>query len=146
MANGDRLRIPVGKDYPAALGLAVVAWALAEWNAVWCCERIDPGCISTLSHRTSARIAGALVRLSNTLPPSDGKTELVSAAARFKTLVQTRNELVHGKPANINGENMLNHNGRAWTFDELANAADEFTACSGRLNACLHGFLMANGS
>lgn len=39
MAN-ERLLIPQDADYFHALGLAIVAFARLEWNAVWCCERL----------------------------------------------------------------------------------------------------------
>ena len=130
----DRLKIEVDPAYASALGLAVYAFAALEWNAVRCCERIEPGSIDTLSDRTAGRVADTLRHLAGQLPPSPARDRLNSAAADFQALVRSRNNLLHARPGtNTNGEHCLFREGDQWTPDELAAVADAFTSCSMRL-------------
>jgi hypothetical protein len=52
----DRMRIPQDSAYFHAIGLAAVAFARLEWDAVWCCERLQAGYITTLRHTMYTRI------------------------------------------------------------------------------------------
>lgn len=134
----DRLKIQVDPAYASALGLAVYAFAALEWNAVRCCERIEPGSIDTLNNRTAGRVADTLRHLAGQLPPSPTRDRLDSTAADFQALVRSRNNLLHAKPGtNAHGEHRLFRDGDQWTQDELAAVADAFTSCSMRLGECL---------
>ena len=138
----ERLRVPVHPDYTSAIGLAVYCFASLEWNAVWCCERIEPGSIDGLEDRTAGRVADTLVHLVKRLGASDDQLELQSAATDFRNLVATRNNLVHAKPATAHdGSEGLFRHGDQWTIDELEETADAFTRCSSRLNRALNGAL-----
>jgi len=142
----ERLRVSIQRDYIAAVGLAVYCFASLEWNAVWCCERIKPGSIEGLEDRTAGRVADTLVSLVKQLDTTDDQTELHKAAADFRGLVATRNNLVHAKPATaFDGSQGLFRHGDHWTIDEMEQAADAFTRCSLKLNSALHDFLPSFG-
>lgn len=133
--NGARLRVTLEPDYAAALGLALYCFATLEWNAVWCCERMEARSIEALEDRTAGRVADTLIHLSGRLPASADQADLNEAAERFRTLVATRNNLVHAKPGtDQHGKQALFRHGDQWTEAELADVADQFTACSMRLN------------
>lgn len=143
--KNERLRVPVHPDYASALGLAVYCFARLEWNAVWCCERIEPGSVESLADRTAGRVADTLLHLVERLGGSAEQAALKSAAADFHFLVGTRNNLVHAKPGTAaGGEQALFRHGDQWTLSELEGVADAFTACSTRLNHALHGVLSRN--
>jgi hypothetical protein len=140
--KNDRLRVPLRTEYASALGLAVYCFASLEWNAVWCCERIQAGGVEDLSDRTAGRVADTLVHLFGTLDQSEEQVELGSSATDFRSLVGTRNNLVHAKPGTASdGEQAHFRHGDEWTLPELEAVADAFTACGLRLNHALHGFL-----
>ncbi len=137
----ERLRVPVHPDYASALGLAVYCFANLEWNAVWCCERIEPGSIDNLADRTAGRVADTLLHLIGGLGHSVDQSNLQAAATDFRFLVGTRNNLVHSKPGTApSGEQALFRHGDPWTIAELEGVADAFTACSVRLDQALHAY------
>ncbi len=141
---GDRLRVPVERDYISALGMAVFAFARLEWAAVWCCERIAPNSINNTLPRMAGDLAHKLTELAATLPPSSEQIDLSEAAAEFKNLVRTRNALLHATPGSTDeGAQRLFRDGESWTVDMIDDAADAFTACNGRLVALSNGFLAA---
>jgi hypothetical protein len=143
----ERLRISVHPDYTSALGLAVYCFASLEWNAVCCCERIEPGSIASLEDRTAGRVADTLLHLMKRLEQSREQIELQSAATDFRFLVGTRNNLVHAKPGTAaDGAQCLFRHGDPWTVAELRGVADAFAACTARLNDALHGLLSDKGS
>jgi hypothetical protein len=138
----ERLKIPVLPDYASALGLAIYCFADLEWNAVWCCERLEPGSIENLEDRTAGRVADTLLHLVKRLRSSSEQTELGYAAADFRFLVGTRNNLVHAKPGKTHdGAQGLFRHGDPWTLVELEGVADAFAACSTRINNSLSGLL-----
>jgi hypothetical protein len=127
--------VPVHPDYTSAIGLAVFSFASLEWNAVWCCERIEPGSVDSLEDRTAGRVADTLLHLVKGLKPSKEQLELEQAAADFRFLVGTRNNLVHAKPGTAaDGAHVLLRHGDQWTLAELIRVAAAFEACSTRLN------------
>jgi hypothetical protein len=137
----DRLRVQVAPAYVAALGLATYAFSLLEWNAVWCCERLEAGSIDRIAERTAGNIARNFKRLAE----ANGSEELIAAAQRFDDLVQRRKGLLHGKPGTDgDGSQRLFRNGVARTEDEIKAVADDFTECSETLNTFLYGALRAN--
>jgi hypothetical protein len=141
----ERLRIPVQPDYTAAIGVAVYCFASLEWNAVWCCELIESGSIADLDERTAGRVADTLIHLVKRVAASPEKTALEAAAADFRFLVGTRNNLVHAKPGSApDGAQGLFRHGDYWTIAELEAVADAFAECSVRLNHAIHGHLSAS--
>ena len=142
----QRLSISVRPDYTSALGLAVYCFAGLEWNAVWCCERIQPGSIEALEDRTAGRVADTLLHLVKLLGTDEEQLQLQSAAAEFRFLVGTRNNLVHAKPGTAaDGTQGLFRHGDHWTVAELNAVADAFATCSMRLDQALHGLLGRSG-
>ena len=140
--NDARLRIPVHPDYASALGLAIYCFASLEWNAIWCCERLEPGSIENLEERTAGRVADTLLHLVKRIADSDDKPALEKAAADFRFLVGTRNNLVHAKPGTaVDLTQGLFRHGDHWTVAEMEGVADAFAECSIRMNMALHGIL-----
>jgi len=65
---GDRMRLSIDDGYVEALGRATYAFAVLEWNAVSCCERMEPGYMhkpgrAKSKKRTAGEIAEDLVAL-----------------------------------------------------------------------------------
>jgi len=136
--TNERLGFSVRPDYTSALGLAVYCFARLEWNAVCCCERIEPGSIESLEERTAGRVADTLMHLVKSLEKSDEQMALQDAAADFRFLVGTRNNLVHARPGVApDGAQGLFRHGDHWTIGELEAVADAFAACSLRLDQAL---------
>ena len=139
MAKADRLRVVVDDSYVSALGRAAYVFAVLEWNAVWCCERMEANYIRRLARKTAGQIAKDLVRLAKRRPPGD-REEFLGAALELEQLVTLRNGIFHGKPGTApDGAQRLFHAGRAWSVELLEDAADQFAQCSTRLNALLYG-------
>ncbi|MDQ3140056.1 MAG: hypothetical protein M3Q15_04965, partial [Pseudomonadota bacterium] len=131
----DRFRIRVDSDYASALGLAVYAFASLEWNAVQCCERIDPGHLEALSDRTAGRVADTLRTLVRAMPVSEGHAALDRAARDFQAFARTRNNLLHAKPGvDASGARRLFRDGDQWTLSEIETVADAFAECGARLH------------
>ena len=68
---GDRMRLSIDDGYVEALGRATYAFAVLEWNAVSCCERMEPGYMhkpgrAKSKKRTAGEIAEDLVALAKT--------------------------------------------------------------------------------
>ena len=61
----DRLRVRVDDKYVEALGRATYVFAVWEWNAAWCCERMQPRYTRNLNHKTAGRIADDLIDLAD---------------------------------------------------------------------------------
>jgi hypothetical protein len=141
--NGSRLRQPLEDEYSHALGVATFCFAICEWNAVYCAQRINPGSLQRFvkDELTAGRIAKKLCDLVRSMPKSRHRGELQAAADDFAKLVRLRNSILHGKPcSNAAGETRLSAKGILEVCD-LENAADRFSACSQELNRLLHGFL-----
>ncbi len=138
----DRLRVPIDSVYVEALGRATYVFATLEWDAVWCCERMEPGYIRKLSRKTAGVIADDLVSLSKKRPSAQLRKDCLGPASEFKSLVEVRNGIVHGKPGTApSGEQRLFRDGNAWTPAMINDAADSFAACSSLLNALLYNQL-----
>jgi hypothetical protein len=139
----ERFGISVHPDYTSALGLAVYCFASLEWNAVRCCERLEPGSIDGLEERTAGRVADTLLHLVKRLAVSEQQTALQGAAADFRFLVGTRNNLVHARPGTTpDGMHGLFRHGDHWTIAELQGVADAFAACSLRFDTALRSELL----
>jgi len=141
-----RLRQPVDPVYALALGRACYCFAICEWNAVYCAERIRPGALATFikDEVTAGKIARKLIDLARNLPKSAEREEFVVAAKDFSRLVDLRNAIVHGKPCTgPSGEARL-FTEKVFEVADLDEAADAFSACSIALNRILYGFLAMN--
>lgn len=138
----DRLRQPREPEYLLEIGTATWVFVILEWNAVWCCERIEPNCLPQVAERTAGGVARKLLQLTESLPASDQRDALVADAARFKELTALRNGIMHGRPCTHDAKARLS-DGKIWTPERLQEAADEFSECSSRLNGHLHGWLNA---
>lgn len=138
----DRLRVTLEQPYATALGVALFCFARMEWDAIYCCERMNVGYINSLGRKTAGVIATDLISLAETR--SDWP-KFESRCLEFKRLVVTRNELLHGKPVSWGpaNEQRLIHNGAPWTIEAVDDAADAFTACQIELNDFLHNTLTA---
>ncbi len=139
----DRLRQPVRSDYMHALGSACFCFAICEWNAVYCAERIRPGSLSSFvkDELTAGKIAKKLIDLTRNIPKSAERDELATVAKVFADLVHLRNDILHGKPCTgPSGEARLT-TGKVFEIPDLEAVADAFSACGIELNRLLHGFL-----
>lgn len=126
-----------------ALGSATFCFAICEWNAVYCAQRIRPGSLRAFmkDELTAGKIAKKLIDLTRNMPPSVERKELVAAAQAFSDLVPLRNKILHGKPCTgPNGKARLSTE-KVFEISDLNVAADLFSACSNELNRLLHGFL-----
>lgn len=131
----DRLRVPVDDEYMQAVGLATICFARLEWDAVWCCEKMQPGYASHLSKKTAGRIADDLVKMAGHHTNPAIKESLGKAAAEFERLVGRRNDLVHGNPGTTkDDEQRLFRHGEAWSLQMVQDVADDFVAAGIPLN------------
>ena len=139
----DRLRQPIDPGYMHALGTATFCFAICEWNAVYCAERIRPGSLGTFikDEFTAGKIANKLIDLTRNMPKTAERNELIAAAQEFAALVPLRNSILHGKPCTgPNGKARVS-NTKVIEIPDFQVAADAFSACSIELNRLLHGFL-----
>ena len=141
--KNDRTRAVVKDDYSAALGVAAWCFAVCEWNVVWCCERIEPGALQRIvgEELTAGRIAHKFKDLVRNMPQSKEREELRTLAQGFASLVNTRNDILHGKPCTGPSGDARLYSGRVLEISDLEDAADAFANCSHGLNRLLHGFL-----
>ena len=134
--QGDRLRVQLDNGYAETIGRAVFVFSRLEWDAIWTCEKLSPGYINNLGTKTAGLIANDLIRLTSALPSA---ADFAPHCAEFKSLVDIRNRLLHGKPGSApNGDQNLFDNGVAWTIEKIDEAADRFTACQIALNPLMH--------
>jgi hypothetical protein len=127
----DRLRVPIDVAFVEALGRATYVFATLEWNAVWCCERMQGNYIRELRRKTAGVIADDLVHLAQARPDPKVRTACLKPAQEFKRLVDLRNGILHGKPGSTpTGEQRLFRDGSPWTPAMIDDAADQFASCS----------------
>lgn len=141
--SDDRLRQPIKPDYTHALGVATFCFAICEWNAVYCAERIKPGSLNKFveDELTAGKIAKKLLDLARNMPPKKERAEIIAVAQAFADIVPLRNSILHGKPCTgPNGDARLSASS-VMEIPDLERAADEFSTCSIELNRLLHGFL-----
>jgi hypothetical protein len=141
--KNDRLRQPIDPDYMQALGTATFCFAICEWNAVYCAERVRPGSLREFvgDELVAGKIAKKLIDLVRNMPKSRQREELLLAAKTFAGVVPLRNSIIHGKPCTGANEKARLSGEQVFEISFLEDAADVFTACSIELNRLLHGFL-----
>lgn len=140
----DRLLVPQDPEYFTAVGLAMIAFARLEWDAVWCCQRLDPGYIPTIEaeRKTAGRIARDLTRMFRNVTDRPLRARIVPFAVEFGEVVEQRNGLMHGKPGTAaNGDQRLFRNNHEWTIEAVNDFADRCVRAGRPLNALLHGEL-----
>ena len=138
----DRLRIRIEPLFAQAIGVATYCFALLEWNAIWCCEKIQNGYISALGRKSAGNIADDLVERVNGHFDPRIATGLAAGASEFKRLTGRRNDLLHANPGTAkNGDQHLFRFGSEWTIQTVNEVADEFTAAQIVLNDYFHKYL-----
>lgn len=118
-------------------------FAVCEWNAVYCADRLRPGSVRAFvkDELTAGKIAQKLGNLARNMPKVPEREQIIAAAQEFKEVILLRNKIIHGKPCTgPNGKQRLS-NRKILEIVDLENAADSFTTCSIELNRLLHGFL-----
>ena len=139
----DRLRVPFEAGYAGDIGLAVICFAICEWNAVWCAEKIEPGYIRTKRRKTAGQIAKDLIRIAAKLPSEPFGDRLRDAATEFDRLTDRRNDLLHANPGtDADGSQRLFRDGVTWSPRDIQEFADQTTRCSEILNDILHTHLL----
>jgi hypothetical protein len=139
--DNDRLRVPPDSEYFHAIGLATVAFARLEWDAVWCCNRLEPSYINSIEPRrkTAGIIANDLVKLFSQVSDVRFASRISPFAAEFVEVVKERNGLMHGKPATApNGDQRLFRHGAEWTVDAVNAFSDRCVRAGMPLNALLY--------
>jgi hypothetical protein len=141
--NKDRFSIPQDAEYFHAIGLATIAFARLEWNAVWCCERLDTGYIKTVDSgkKTGKNIADDLEELFWRVSDIELRTKIIPFTTEFIALVKDRNGLMHGKPATVNGKQRLTRHGSEWTIDKVNEFSDRCASAAAPLGALIHAEL-----
>jgi hypothetical protein len=143
-AMDDRLRIPQDHDYFQAVGLAAIAFARLEWNAVWCHERLQPGYILKIeSEKKTAGIIGKDIEsiFSKIIDPIF-RMRVEPLAKEFRDVVEQRNALVHGKPGTTpNGDQRLFRHGSEWSINAVNAFSDRCVRAGEPLNALLYNEL-----
>jgi hypothetical protein len=141
--NNSRLQQPIEDTYAQALGVATFCFAICEWNAVYCAQRIKPGSLQQFlkDELTAGKIAKKLSDLVRNMPKSKERDELQSAADEFSDLVPLRNSILHGKPCSTTDGKARLSASAIFEVRDLEEAADKFSDCSIKLNKLLHGFL-----
>lgn len=141
----ERHRVAVDPGYANEIGIATYCFALCEWNAVWCAEKLQADYIRTIGpkKKTAGKIAKDLLRLAEAIGSPELRAHLVRAANEFTILVKERNALFHAKPGTAkSGEQRLFRHGNEWTPEAIRGFSDRVTECSVSLNRILHERLM----
>lgn len=142
--SDDRLRVPQDPDYFHAIGLAAVAFARLEWNAVWCCNQLQENYIQTIERqkKTAGIIGSDLKHLFLRVSDKDLRAKVVPFADEFKLIVADRNALMHGKPGTgRTGEQRLFRHDNEWTIANINDFSDRCVRLGEHLNALFHNEL-----
>lgn len=145
----DRLRIPQDNEYFQAIGLAAVAFARLEWEAVWCCEKLQPGYIHTIEPemKTAGKIGIDLENLFSRVSDAALRTKIKPYAIEFRKVVKERNGLLHGKPATSQDQKQrLFRHESEWTIDAVNTFSDRCVVAAVPLNSLLSNELEVPGA
>ena len=140
-AMNDRLRIPQDGEYFKAIGMAAIAFARLEWDAVWCCERLQPGYINTIEvqKKTAGKIGNDLRTLFSRVADVAFRSRIEPFADEFREVVEQRNQLLHGKPGTApNGDQRLFSGGFEWSIDAVNAFSDRCVKAGEPLNTLLY--------
>ncbi|NPD69035.1 hypothetical protein HN018_13195 [Lichenicola cladoniae] len=129
--------MPVDADYLAAIGMATYCFATMEWNAVYCGEKLKPGYVNDVSTKTAGVIANEILGFAPLVSGSIKQASYQAAVSELVALVKRRNDLMHANPATIGNDQRLVRNGIALQISDINDLADDFTACSLKLNELL---------
>lgn len=140
----DRLRVPQDPEYFKAVGLAAIAFARLEWNAVWCCHRLQPNYIRTIepAKKTAGTIGNDLKSLFLRISDRTLRERVVPYADEFKVLIIDRNALMHGKPGTTKiGDQRLFRNGNELSISMVDDFSDRCVIAGEQLSALLYNEL-----
>ena len=149
IVSDDRLRVPQDPGYFNAIGLAAVAFARLEWDAVWCCQRLQSNYIQTIepAKKTAGTIANDLRCLFLRISNGELRAKAVPFADEFKVIVADRNALMHGKPGTAkNGDQRLFRHGSELSINDVNDLSDRCVRAGGHLNALLYNELAESSS
>ncbi|APO93712.1 hypothetical protein [Xanthomonas vesicatoria] len=142
--SDERLSVPQDPEYFAAMGLATIAFARLEWNAVWCCERLAPGYLQTIEpkKKTAGVVARDLEKFAKRLPNRELGELILPLAEEFGAVVELRNGLLHARPGTAPDlAQRLFRYGQVWSIDKINEFSDRCTRAGQPLNALLHAQL-----
>ena len=145
----ERLRIPQDDEYFQAVGLAAIAFARLEWNAVWCCEKLQSGYIRSIEEKrkTAGKIAEDLKQLFSQVSDKTLLAKIEPFAEEFREVAKERNALFHAKPGTSNNrEQRLFREGVEWSISAVNAFSDRCVSASMPLNALLHNEFADVGS
>ena len=109
---GERHLVPMDPTYVAAVGVATYIFARLEWDAVYCCEKIQPGFLGTVGVKTAGQVAADFRALAASVLDPIARQQTVQVATEFSRLVKLRNDLIHSNPCTTpGGEQRLNRRG-----------------------------------
>ena len=138
----NRLDWPAETEYLTSLGRAVMCFARCEWQAVWCCERLNPGYLRTVSRKMAGTIADDFLKRIEAVSDTALRATCLEVAREFKRLVARRNDLLHAQPGTEReSDQRLFRNGVVWLTEDVDALYFEFAACDLRLNETYYGFL-----
>ena len=129
----------MGLDYVQVLGRACYNFAYLEACVIRCIELFEDGYQLAVRTRkmTAGQVAFDFVQLSREdFIPDKIATGMARVAGRFDVLVDTRNDLLHGRPrTSAGGEQRLYRlapDGHEvdWTLGEIEDAANDFETCA----------------
>jgi hypothetical protein len=127
--------------YAQSVGRALWAFAILEWNSAHCCEKIRAGYLNNLKNKTAGMIAADLVTFVQTQRPTVWAS-YEAACNEFKTLVQLRNRIMHGRPGTApNGDQRLFDKGVAFDVPAIDSAEAQFSMCAAQIIDMLHNHL-----
>jgi len=141
IVGNNRFGIAQDAAYLHAVGLATMAFARLEWDAIRCCERLKPGYTSRIEQqrKTTSTIATDLYCLFSLVSDAEVRTKIVPFAAEFSIIVIERNRLLH---ANVelasNGHQRLVWGRDEWTIDKVDIFSQRCVAAGIPLNALLY--------
>lgn len=142
--TNDRLRVPQDPNYFHAIGLATIAFARLEWDAAWCCERLQPGYINSIEpkRKTAGTIGQDLEALFSRVSDANLRAKIVPFAQEFREVVRERNALLHGKPGTAqNNDQRLFKRGVEWALSDVNAFSDRAVRAGEPLNALLYAEL-----
>jgi hypothetical protein len=151
-----QIRVPFDPAYTALVGTAVYVFSYYEWAVIYLIEQFNPGFVARYC-RGAPMTSGAvkkqlesIVDDSNTTYTKVSKAELQQCCARFATLIDKRNALIHAHPiTDHDGSQILNYQARVdrplpdmkWPVATVEAVLHEFDEAACQANSLLHRVL-----